>query len=214
MLETTRALQKEDIKFVDLNICPETLTMFYLSEITRIDLLTLTLLFERLGSSLYYLFYLLAKRKISFPSEANLLKAIKFSEVVESLDNNYSNVNKIPQKDKDIFQKLLNSVVDKKYIRLQVDALQSISAPCVQNTEVVTPVVKSELSSSIKKYIRKEKRKLDKAGKMYTLFDKTSLNRINLINKIHDSFINKVNEADNIGDLKEFIGTLIDGYNK
>ena len=79
MLETTRALQKEDIKFVDLNICPETLTMFYLSEITRIDLLTLTLLFERLGSSLYYLFYLLAKRKISFPSEANLLKAIKFS---------------------------------------------------------------------------------------------------------------------------------------
>ena len=211
-----KASSREEVKYVDLNICPEILTIFYLSKITRIDLLTLTLLFERLGTGLYYLFYMLAKRKISFPSEANLLKAIKFTETVETLDNNYNNIHKIPDKDKEIFKELLDNLVDKRYIRVKVDVLtttENVEGDEMPVTRVITPVVKSELNSAIKKYIRKEKRRLDKLGQMYTLFDKNSENRLALIDKIYRVFSEKVSESDNIGDLKEFISTLIDGYN-
>ena len=41
------------------------------------------------------------------------------------------------------------------------------------------PVKTYELNSAIKKYIRKEKRRLDKLGQMYTLFDKN--NALNLV---------------------------------
>ena len=211
-----RASSKEEIKYVDLNICPEILTIFYLSKITRIDLLTLTLLFERLGTGLYYLFYMLAKRKISFPSEANLLKAIKFTETVEALDNNYNNIHKIPDKDKEIFKELLENLVDKRYIRVKVDVLtttENVEGDEMPVTRVITPVIKSELNSAIKKYIRKEKRRLDKLGQMYTLFDRNNENRLALIDKIYRVFSEKISESDNIGDLKEFISTLIDGYN-
>lgn len=204
-------LLKEDPKYVDLNISPEILTIFYLSQITKIDLLTLTLLFEKLGTSLYYLFYMLAKRKINFPSEANLLKAIKFTETVEILDNNYSSANKIPEKDQEIFNKLMASVVDKKYIRVKVDPVNNRSH--VPVVKVATPVIKSELNSSIKKYIRKEKRRLDKIGQMYTLFDPDSENRSLLIEKIYKLFIGKVTEEDKVADLRILINTLIDGYN-
>lgn len=159
---------------------------------------------------------MLAKRKISFPSEANLLKAIKFTETVETLDNNYNNIHKIPDKDKEIFKELLDNLVDKRYIRVKVDVLtttENVEGDEMPVTRVITPVVKSELNSAIKKYIRKEKRRLDKLGQMYTLFDKNSENRLALVDKIHRVFSEKVSESDNIGDLKEFISTLIDGYN-
>lgn len=208
-------LLKEERKYVDLNICPEMLTIYYLSKITRVDLITLTLLFERLGTSLYYLFYMLAKKKISFPSEANLLKAIKFTDIVEALDNNYKNIHKIPEKDKEIFQELLANIVDKRYIRVKLDRT-TVTEIDKDNktpiTRVIVPVIKSELNSSIKKYIRKEKRRLDKLDQVYTLFDKNHENRINLINKIYNIFCDRISENDNIGDLKEFISTLIDGY--
>lgn len=203
---------KEEQKYVDLNISPEILTLFYLSYITKVDLLTLTLIFEKIGTSLYYLFYMLAKRKISFPSEANLLKAIKFTETVEALDNNYDYVHKIPEKDKEIYENLIKHIVDKKYIRVEIDTVASDDSP--------TPIIKSmnfpcksELSSSIKKYIRKEKRKLDKIGQMFTLFDKNSKNRISLVDKICKQFVDKNTEFSNESDLKELIGMLIDGYN-
>lgn len=159
---------------------------------------------------------MLAKRKISFPSEANLLKAIKFTETVETLDNNYNNIHKIPDKDKEIFKELLDNLVDKRYIRVKVDVLtttENVEGDEMPVTRVITPVVKSELNSAIKKYIRKEKRRLDKLGQMYTLFDKNNENRLALIDKIYRVFSEKVSESDNIGDLKEFISTLIDGYN-
>jgi hypothetical protein len=205
-------LPKEELKYVDLNISPEILTLFYLSCITKIDLLTLTLIFEKIGTSLYYLFYMLAKRKISFPSEANLLKAIKFTEVVEALDNNYDHIHKIPEKDKEIFSDLIKHIVDKKYIRVKIDSLSSESSPSPIIKSMNYPG-KSELNSSIKKYIRKEKRKLDKIGQMYTLFDKNSSNRASLIDKIYKQFSDKLVESNNETDLKELISILIDGYN-
>ena len=60
---------------------------------------------------------------------------------------------------------------------------------------------------------RKEKRKLDKVGQMYTLFDKNSQNRISLIDKIYKQFSSKVSEESKETDLKQLIGVLIDGYN-
>lgn len=183
-----------------------------MSYITKIDLLTLTLVFEKLGTSLYYLFYMLAKRKISFPSEANLLKAIKFTETVEALDNNYNNINKIPEKDKEIFEDLINHIVDKRYIRVKIDTVvgEGVTLPVVKS---ITTPGKSELNSSIKKYIRKEKRKLDKIGQMYTLFDKNSNNRMILIDKIYKQFSERIPENYNESDLKQLIEILIDGYN-
>lgn len=207
-----KALKPEEQKYVDLNISPEILTLYYLSYITKIDLLTLTLVFEKLGTSLYYLFYMLAKRKISFPSEANLLKAIKFTETVEALDNNYNNINKIPEKDKEIFEDLINHIVDKRYIRVKIDTVvgEGITLPIVKS---ITTPGKSELNSSIKKYIRKEKRKLDKIGQMYTLFDKNSNNRMILVDKIYKQFSERIPENYNESDLKQLIEILIDGYN-
>lgn len=211
----TTVSKSEETKFVDLKICPEIITLYYLAKITKIDILTLTLLFEKLGTGIYYLFYMLAKRKISFPSESNLLKAIKFSEVVEQLDSNFVNINKVPQKDREIFQSLINSVVDRKYIRVKIDSVvTNSSSDSTVTPRVIVPVIKSELNSSIKKYIRKEKRKLDKIGQMYSLFDSESKARENLINKIYDIFITKISSDDKIEDLKGYISTLIDSYNK
>lgn len=209
---------KEETKYVDLNICPEVLTLFYLSKITRIDLLTLTLLFEKIGTSLYYLFYMLAKRKINFPSEANLLKAIKFTDTVEALDNNYMNtLNKIPDKDKEIFKELISSIVDKRYIRVEVDTpviVRNESSIIHESTQIPSlPIIKSELNSAIKKYIRKEKRRLEKINQVNQLFSDSPI-RNNLIDKIYSIFIVKLTENDNKNDLKELINTLIDGYNK
>jgi hypothetical protein len=155
---------------------------------------------------------MLAKRKISFPSEANLLKAIKFTETVEALDNNYDNLHKIPEKDKEIFENLIKHIIDKKYIRIKIDTLSAdnVSSPIVKPFNYPG---KSELNSSIKKYIRKEKRKLDKVGQMYTLFDKNSSNRLSLIDKIYHQFSDKVEESGKNTDLKQLIGILIDGYN-
>lgn len=204
-------MPKEGLKYVDLNISPETLTIFYLSQITRIDLITLTLLFEKLGTGLFYLFYMLSKKKISFPSEANLLKAIKFSDIVEALDNNYDGIHKIPDKDREIFQELCKQVVDKRFIRAKIDSAEDIiSSPLPR---INSSTNKSELHSSIKKYIRKEKRRLDKLGQVNTLFDPTSENRIVLVDKIYKLFSDKVTEADEVNDLKELINLLIDGYN-
>lgn len=155
---------------------------------------------------------MLAKRKISFPSEANLLKAIKFTETVEALDNSYDNIHKIPEKDKEIFEDLIKHIVDKKYIRVKIDTVggESDTSPIIK---AINYPGKSELNSSIKKYIRKEKRKLDKVGQMYTLFDKNSQNRISLIDKIYKQFSSKVSEGSKETDLKQLIGVLIDGYN-
>ena len=141
-----------------------------------------------------------------------ILKAIKFTETVEALDNNYDYINKIPEKDKEIFENLINHIVDKKYIRVKIDAVSSDndSHPMIK---AINYPGKSELNSSIKKYIRKEKRKLDKVGQMYTLFDKNSANRISLIDKIFKQFSDKVSESSNESDLKQLIGVLIDGYN-
>lgn len=205
--------QNEELRYVDLNISPEILTLFYLSCITKIDLLTLTLIFEKIGTSLYYLFYMLAKRKISFPSEANLLKAIKFTETVEALDNNYDHIHKIPEKDKEIFDSLIKHIVDKKYIRIKVDNLSANNDTSPMIVKSINYPGKSELNSSIKKYIRKEKRKLDKIGQMYTLFDSNSPNRIGLIDKIYNQFSERVVDTNKDIDLKQLIGVLIDGYN-
>jgi hypothetical protein len=201
---------KGDQKFVDLNISPEVLTMFYLSQITRIDLMSMILLFEKMGTSLYYLFYILSKKKISFPSEANLLKAIKFSDTVESLDNNYDNAHKIPDKDKDIYNELCRHVVDKRYIRVYIDSVDE--AQVVHIPRIPTNTNKSELNSSIKKYIRKEKRRLDKIGQVQTLFETNHANRNNLVEKIYKLFADKILESDKVTDLKQLIESLIDGY--
>lgn len=201
---------KEEQKYVDLNISPEVLTMFYLSQITRIDLMTMILLFEKLGTSIYYLFYMLSKKKISFPSEANLLKAIKFSDTVEVLDNNYDSAHKVPDKDKEIYQELIKHVIDKRYIRVMVDSVDE--ATVIHIPRVATNTNKSELNSSIKKYIRKEKRRLDKIGQAQTLFDIQHTNRNNLIEKIYKLFIDKISESDKVTDLKQLIENLIDGY--
>lgn len=155
---------------------------------------------------------MLAKRKISFPSEANLLKAIKFTETVEALDNNYNNINKIPEKDKEVFENLVKHIVEKKYIRVEIDTVSGDPSPSPIIKSMNFPC-KSELNSSIKKYIRKEKRKLDKIGQMYTLFDRNSRNRTLLIEKIYKQFSDKdAISEDNT--LKDLIGVLIDGYNK
>lgn len=156
---------------------------------------------------------MLAKRKISFPSEANLLKAIKFTEIVEALDNNYDNIHKIPEKDKEIFEDLLKHIVDRKYIRVKIDSLNE-DDETPQIIKSINYPGKSELNSSIKKYIRKEKRKLDKIGQMYTLFDRNSQNRLLLIDKIYKQFSSKVSDQlDKDIDLKQLISILIDGYN-
>lgn len=185
--------------------------MFYLSQITRMDLVSLVLLFEKLGTGIYYLFYLLSKKKISFPSEANLLKAIKFSDVVEALDNNYVGSQKIPDKDKEIYNELIKHVVDKRYIRIFIDPINESNI--VHIPRVVVSTNKSELNSSIKKYIRKEKRRLEKTGQVSTLFEVNHTNRNNLIEKIYNLFINKVLESDKVTDLKQLIENLIDSYN-
>lgn len=200
----------EDPKYVDLNISPEVLTIFYLSHITKIDLLTLTLIFEKIGTSLFYIFYMLSKRKISFPSEANLLKAIKFSDTVELLDNHQINPDKVPEKDKEVFQELCKNIVDRRYIRIKVDSVED--SPLMRIPKISSSTNKSELHSSIKKYIRKEKRRLDKLGKLDTLFDETHPNRTTLIDKIYSLFSDKTPD-DSINDLKSLICMLIDGYN-
>lgn len=204
-------MPKGDPRFVDLNISPEVLTLFYLSQITRIDLMSMVLLFEKIGSSLYYLFYILSKKKISFPSEANLLKAIKFSDTVESLDNPYENSNKIPDKDRDIYNELIKHVVDKRYIRVYIDSFVDEST-VVHVPRIQTNTNKSELNSSIKKYIRKEKRRLDKTGEVSSLFIPNNQNRLNLVEKIYKLFVDKVSDIDKIEDLKQHIEFLIDGY--
>ena len=93
---------------------------------------------------------MLAKRKISFPSEANLLKAIKFTETVEALDNNYDNIHKIPEKDKEVFESLIKHIVDKKYIRVKIDTLTS-DDPSPSIIKSLNYPGKSELNSLIKK---------------------------------------------------------------
>ena len=207
---TLKQLEKEEQKYVDLNISPEVLTMFYLSQITRIDLMSMILLFEKLGTGIYYLFYILSKKKISFPSEANLLKAIKFSDTVEALDNLYANANKIPDKDKDIYNELIKHVVDKRYIRVAIDSVDESTV--VHTPRVPTSNTKSELNSSIKKYIRKEKRRLDKIGQANTLFESSHSNRLSLVEKIYKLFADKMVESDQVVDLKQLIESLIDSY--
>lgn len=208
---TSIPFKKEDAKYVDLNISPEILTIYYLSHITKIDLLSMVLLFEKLGSGLYYLFYMLSKRKISFPSEANLLKAIKFSDTVEILDSGVANTSKISDRDQEIYKDLLKSLVDRRYIRMKIETSDDTTILHLPKTS--TTNTKSVLNSSIKKYIRKEKRRLDKLGQINDLFVTSSEVRNTLIDKIYSLFKDKITEDDKVEDLKQLIGLLIDGYN-
>lgn len=153
---------------------------------------------------------MLSKKKISFPSEANLLKAIKFSDTIEILDNCEDNLHKVPDKDRDIYNELVKHIIDKRYIRVFVDSIEDTAV--VHIPRISTNTNKSELNSSIKKYIRKEKRRLDKSGQSQTLFKMDHPNRINLIEKIYKLFINKVLESNKNVDLRQLITDLIDGY--
>lgn len=204
-------MKLEEQKYVDLKILPETLTLFYLSKITKIDLVTLTLLFEKMGTSLYYLFYMLAKKKISFPSEANLLKAIKFSSICEFLDNDFNNQSKISDRDKILFEELTSSIIDNKYIRVKLDEVCDETSRKISRTK--SPSNKCELNSSIKKYIRKERRRLDRMGSTESLYEANSPTRIGFIDKI-TKIVTERNPDKEPNKLKELIITLIDGYSK
>ena len=203
-------MKSEEVKYVDIIISPEILTLYYLSKITKIDLITLTLLFEKLGTSLYYMFHILAKKKISYPSEANLLKAISFSEVVELLDFNPKNRSRVSDRDRLIFDDLMQDVVDSKYIRIKLDEVSSEGFKKSNKTKVSGN--RCELHSLIKKYIRKERRRLDKLNSLELLY-KDSPIRQEFINKVSKIVTNK-NYILEIPNIEELIISLIDGYNK
>lgn len=204
-------LKNEDRKYVDLIICPEVLTIFYLSRITKIDLLTLILLFEKMGTNLYYMFHMLAKKKISFPSESNLLKAVNFCETCDSLLVNPSQKSKISEKDRLVFDELCSSVVDRKYIRVALDDVSEDPIRKIIKTKSL--VSKSELDSVIKKYIRKERRRLVKLNQLNTLYDDTNETRISFIDKVAKIMLEK-NPDKELNSIKELVILLLEGYRR
>lgn len=204
-------MKNEDHKYVDLIICPEVLTIFYLSRITKIDLLTLILLFEKMGTNLYYMFHMLAKKKISFPSESNLLKAVNFCETCDSLLVNPSQKSKISEKDRLVFDELCSSVVDRKYIRVALDDISEDPIRKIIKTKSL--VSKSELDSAIKKYIRKERRRLVKLNQLNTLYDDTNETRISFIDKVAKIMLEK-NPDKELNSIKELIILLLEGYRR
>lgn len=204
-------MKNEDHKYVDLIICPEVLTIFYLSRITKIDLLTLILLFEKMGTNLYYMFHMLAKKKISFPSESNLLKAVNFCETCDSLLVNPSQKSKISEKDRLVFDELCSSVVDRKYIRVALDDISEDPIRKIIKTKSL--VSKSELDSAIKKYIRKERRRLVKLNQLNTLYDDTNETRTSFIDKVAKIMLEK-NPDKELNSIKELVILLLEGYRR
>ena len=167
-------------------------------------------MFEKLGTGLYYLFHLLAKKKVSYPSEANLLKAINFSEVVELLDFSSQNRARVSDRDRLVFDELTKDLVDHKYIRIKLDEVLNEGYKKSSRTKVSGS--RCELHSLIKKYIRKEKRRLDKINSLKYLYE-DSVIRQEFINKVSKIIISK-NYGTDISNIEELIISLIEGYKK
>lgn len=151
-----------------------------------------------------------SKKKISFPNENSLLRAISFSQTVSILDNEYTNKNKISDKDKAIFEDLCRQVIDGKYLRVPLEALKEnhTSMPVIKSTN---PIIKSSLASNIKKYVRKERRRLQKQGQENLLYDLSSELRHAFIGKILKILIAKHPDKSE-QEIATLIQEIIEGY--
>ena len=154
---------------------------------------------------------MLAKKKISFPSESNLLKAVNFCETCDSLLVNPSQKSKISEKDRLVFDELCSSVVDRKYIRVALDDISEDPIRKIIKTKSL--VSKSELDSAIKKYIRKERRRLVKLNQLNTLYDDTNETRISFIDKVAKIMLEK-NPDKELNSIKELVILLLEGYRR
>lgn len=58
----------------------ETLTLYYISVVYKIDFQSLSFLYEKFGPDVFFFFYLLSGRKFSFPSNEKFIKIVERSE--------------------------------------------------------------------------------------------------------------------------------------
>ena len=203
----------EENNYIDIKINPVVLSLFYLSSICKIDLVTLVLLFEKLGDKMYYLFYLMSKKKFTFPSEGNLIKAINFSNTYRILNNKNLSKSSISEKDLYIFNELKSKIINNKFIRVNIDSdISNEPLEVKREKRVRTVSDKNELHSIIKKYIRKERRKLQKIGKIDKLLDLSSTESINIINKVKNLIKNKITDGDT--NVDNLISDILVSYNK
>ena len=203
----------EENNYIDIKINPVVLSLFYLSSICKIDLVTLVLLFEKLGDKMYYLFYLMSKKKFTFPSEGNLIKAINFSNTYRILNNKNLSKSSISEKDLYIFNELKSKIINNKFIRVNIDSdISNEPLEVKREKRVRTVSDKNELHSIIKKYIRKKRRKLQKIGKIDKLLDLSSTESINIINKVKNLIKNKITDEDT--NVDNLISDILVSYNK
>ena len=203
----------EENNYIDIKINPVVLSLFYLSSICKIDLVTLVLLFEKLGDKMSYLFYLMSKKKFTFPSEGNLIKAINFSNTYRILNNKNLSKSSISEKDLYIFNELKSKIINNKFIRVNIDSdISNEPLEVKREKRVRTVSDKNELHSIIKKYIRKERRKLQKIGKIDKLLDLSSTESINIINKVKNLIKNKITDGDT--NVDNLISDILVSYNK
>lgn len=206
-------MSSEENNYIDIKINPVVLSLFYLSSICKIDLITLVLLFEKLGDKMYYLFYLMSKRKFTFPSEVNLIKAINFSNTYRVLNNKYLDNSSISEKDLYIFNELKSKIINNKFIRVNIDSNVDIEPTEVKRERRVRTLSdKNELHSIIKKYIRKERRKLQKIGKIDKLLDLNSEESVAIIEKVKNLIKNKITDENT--DTNALISDILISYNK
>ena len=65
----------------------DTVKLIYLSEIYKIDLFLLLLLYEKLGKDLFFFFYLFAGRQVTFPRSRKFLQICQSSKtLIEQMD--------------------------------------------------------------------------------------------------------------------------------
>lgn len=162
---------------------------------------------------MYYLFYLMSKRKFTFPSEVNLIKAINFSNTYRVLNNKYLDNSSISEKDLYIFNELKSKIINNKFIRVNIDSNVDIEPTEVKRERRVRTLSdKNELHSIIKKYIRKERRKLQKIGKIDKLLDLNSEESVAIIEKVKNLIKNKITDENT--DTNVLISDILISYNK
>ena len=140
-----------------------------------------------------------------------MLKAVNFCETCDSLLVNPSQKSKISEKDRLVFDELCSSVVDRKYIRVALDDISEDPIRKIIKTKSL--VSKSELDSAIKKYIRKERRRLVKLNQLNTLYDDTNETRISFIDKVAKIMLEK-NPDKELNSIKELVILLLEGYRR
>lgn len=61
---------------------PDTIALLYISVCYRVDLVSLLLLYEKFGRDVFYFFFILSGKTITFPRALRFLKVLEFSQTV------------------------------------------------------------------------------------------------------------------------------------